>query len=97
MQGEVTAPSEPDVAKVRSDSPAQAKHRAHQSAYRAEVLNLPPGPPLGNARCIYPTLGNFLPENHDGISAAEAGWNLMSAAAHAYTTARPAVGVQHRR
>lgn len=84
----VTPPREPDIAKVRSDTPAQAKHRAHQSAYRAEVLGLPPGPPLGNARCIYPTLGNFLPEHHDGVSADEAGWNLMSGAARAYTSAR---------
>src|SRR4051812_42465879 len=84
----VTAASERSLVRVRSDTPAQARHRAHQSAYRAEVLGLPPGPPVGTARHIYRLLGSYLPVQHDGVSAAEAGWNLMSPAARSYTKDR---------
>ena len=49
---------------------------------------MPPGPPVGVARHIYRVLGSYLPVQHDGVSAAEAGWNLMSAAARSYTRER---------
>ena len=84
----VTVASERARVRVRSDTPAQARHRAHQSAYRAEVLGLPAGPPVGVARHIYRVLGSYLPVQHDGVSAAEAGWNLMSAAARSYARDR---------
>lgn len=78
---------------VPTDTAAQRRHRAHQSRWRREVLGLPAGPPSVQVRSTYPTLGNYLPENHDGQKAAIAGWNLMSDAARTYTRERlPVLG-----
>ena len=76
---------------VATDTAAQRRHRVHQSWWRREVLGLPAGPPAAQVRHRYPTLGNYLPESHDGQSAAAAGWNLMSDAARTYTRERLAV------
>ena len=76
---------------VATDTAAQRRHRAHQSWWRREVLGLPAGPPAARVRHRYPTLGNYLPETHDGQSAAAAGWNLMSDAARTYARERLAV------
>ncbi|MBA2323751.1 MAG: hypothetical protein H0V92_06995 [Pseudonocardiales bacterium] len=86
---EIVGPTgEPPDLEVPSDSPTQRAHRAHQSSWRTEILGLPAGPPSKRVRDRYPTLGNFLPESHDGRSAADAGWNLMSDAARTYTHER---------
>lgn len=76
---------EPEVA---SDSRVQREHRTHQSWWRREMLKLPAGPPSKQVSAKYPILGNYLPEVHEGCSAAEGGWNLMSRAAHKYTRER---------
>jgi hypothetical protein len=73
---------------VASDSAVQRRHREHQGWWRREVLGLPAGRPSPQVRRRYPTLGNYLPESHRGLTAAEAGWNLMSPQAHAYTQRR---------
>jgi hypothetical protein len=80
--------SEPEDLVVASDTAAQRRHRAHQSRWRRDVLGLPAGAPPARVRATYPTLGNYLPVDHDGQSADSAGWNLMSEPARAYTRAR---------
>ncbi|MGD9525536.1 MAG: hypothetical protein AB7V44_01975 [Pseudonocardia sp.] len=76
---------------VATDTAVQRRHRAHQSRWRRDVLGLPAGEPPERVRRTYPTLGNYLPETHDGQRADAAGWNLMSDAARDYTRERLAV------
>jgi hypothetical protein len=79
---------DPEDPVVATDTVAQRRHRAHQSRWRREVLGLPAGTPSAQVRTTYPTLGNYLPAHHDGLSADSAGWNLMSDPARAYAHTR---------
>ena len=70
-------------------SRAVAAHRAHQSAWREEVLAWPPGPPTNPvARKRYERLGSCLAEQHDGQKPKHAGVNLMSPDAVEYAKTR---------
>lgn len=73
--------------RVGSDSTTVRRYRAHQGRWRSEVLGLPPGPPSTTA-VTETVVDSMLPTAHEGRSAGEAGWNLMSPAAVAYACAR---------
>lgn len=63
-------------------------HRRHQGLWRHEI-GWPCGEPrLERTRARYPTLPNLLAESHGGITAREAGVNLMSDAARTYAETR---------
>lgn len=68
----------------RSDGPVLARHRAHQGRLRSDVLGLPMG--LGGEP-KHP-VDSMLPTDHGGITARDAGWNLMSPAARDYAQHR---------
>lgn len=69
---------------VPSDPPARRRHRRHQGRWREQVLALPMGTSLGGSAPV----DSMLPEEYGGVRAADAGWNLMSAAAVGYARAR---------
>ncbi|MBW0105645.1 hypothetical protein [Pseudonocardia sp. KRD291] len=70
--------------RVDSDPVARRRHRAHQGQWRDEVLEAPEGRGDRDTKLV----DSMLPVEHDGISAEDAGWNLMSDAAIEYTRAR---------
>ena len=78
-----------------SDSATVRLHRAHQSRWRETELKLPAGAPT-SSRTRATTVKSMLPHEHDGVSAADAGWNLLSPAAREYARARvPVVKAAH--
>ncbi len=72
---------------IGSDTATVRRHRAHQGRWRDEVLDLPVGEAI-RPQVTASIVDSMLPAVHDGASAADAGWNLMSEAAVAYTRAR---------
>ncbi|MEJ2869725.1 hypothetical protein WCD74_18285 [Actinomycetospora sp. OC33-EN08] len=66
---------------------AARRYEELQARWRSEVLGLPAGPPThpGSRR---PTVGWCLPRAMGGVTAAEAGWNFLSAAARDYARRR---------
>jgi len=66
-----------------------SQHRRAQGVWRSTRLQWPAGPPLTEpAIAKYPTLPNYLAEKHNGMSAEDAGVNLMSSAARMYAIDR---------
>lgn len=67
--------------------PATRRHRRHQGEWRTKRADWPAGPPQRDRRVRerYETLPNWLAEVHEGRDVREAGSNLMSAEAIAYT------------
>ncbi|RZT84649.1 hypothetical protein EV383_1500 [Pseudonocardia sediminis] len=76
--------------RVTSDPVVRRRHRAHQGRWREEILGAPEGPARQEERDGRGAelVDSMLPISHDGVSAVDAGWNLMSAAAVEYTRAR---------
>jgi hypothetical protein len=72
---------------VGSDSAVVRRHRAHQGRWREEVLGLPAGR-SANPRAGNRVVDSMLPTEHEGTSAADGGWNLMSPAAVDYARTR---------
>lgn len=65
------------------------RHRRAQGLWRTERLKWPAGPPLTRStRERYPTLPNYLAEEHEGQTPEAAGVNLMSPAAREYARER---------
>lgn len=74
----------------RDRDPATRRHRRHQGQWRTETLGWPAGLPQNDVRvrARYATLPNWLAEVHGGEDVIDAGPNLMSDEARAYTRER---------
>ncbi len=69
--------------------PATRRHRRAQGVWRSETLRWPAGAPTDTrTRGTYPTLPNYLAEEHDGSDPETEGVNLMSPAARTYARER---------
>ncbi len=68
---------------------AARRYEELQARWRQDVLGLPAGPPTNSASQL-PTVGWCLPQSVGGVTAADAGWNFVSDAAHGYARHRAA-------